>query len=32
MSCITNPASMNPKMAVMCAMVPLICAFELHHS
>ena len=32
MSFITNPASMKPKMAVMCAEVPLIWAFDEHHS
>jgi len=26
------PAIINPKIAVMWAMVPFICAFELHHS
>ena len=31
-SCITSPAIVNPKMAVMCAVVPLICAFDEHHS
>ena len=31
-SCTTNPASMKPKMAVMWGRVPLICAFDEHHS
>jgi hypothetical protein len=32
MSFITNPASIKPKMAVICAEVPLIWAFDEHHS
>ena len=28
----TRPASVNPNIAVMCASVPLICAFDEHHS
>ena len=32
MSWIKRPARVNPKMAVVCAMVPLIWALEVHHS
>ena len=32
MSCITRPEIVKPKIAVMCATVPLICAFDEHHS
>lgn len=31
-SCMTRPANIKPKMAVMCDRVPLICAFDEHHS
>gem|GEM_PF-6762817 len=32
MSDSTKPPSMKPNMAVMCAIEPLICAFDEHHS
>ena len=31
-SCMMSPASVKPKIAVICDRLPLICALELHHS